>query len=365
MSSWIILYILSGTNCETEIDECASNPCVNGTCVNMINAYSCDCVRGFYGSRCENETDECQVLTPCLHNATCHDRVADYDCECPALVQSTLYGGKNCSVELTGCVVNDCQNDAICRPYLVNETLNLHSYTCQCTSGFYGGRCNVSTAATFSSSVDWIEYSTTLGQSELKVSFKFRTTLPDGVLLTYMDKVTLGDIKMSLESSSLLRITYTSDVNDTGVNIVIFTPGFQALNDGNWHPVELRISKESLTASLHHDSCSQGRCNESMALNLTQFNGNVLFFGGNFSQTAVGAVFVGCMEDIVISSDWIILQQPLNNMQTSPGIVSGCSRREQCTIDPCNGRGKCSDLWDRFSCTCQRPYWGITCKNSE
>ena len=38
----------------TDIDECASTPCLNdGTCVNDINALTCLCVLGVTGSRCE------------------------------------------------------------------------------------------------------------------------------------------------------------------------------------------------------------------------------------------------------------------------------------------------------------------------
>ena len=35
-----------------EIIECDGNPCVNGTCADLIAAYSCECVRGFTGYNC-------------------------------------------------------------------------------------------------------------------------------------------------------------------------------------------------------------------------------------------------------------------------------------------------------------------------
>ena len=36
-----------------DIDECHPKPCVNGTCLDLINDFSCNCTPGFTGKRCD------------------------------------------------------------------------------------------------------------------------------------------------------------------------------------------------------------------------------------------------------------------------------------------------------------------------
>ena len=37
-----------------DIDECLSQPCVNGaTCIDLVNQYQCVCLSGMYGQACE------------------------------------------------------------------------------------------------------------------------------------------------------------------------------------------------------------------------------------------------------------------------------------------------------------------------
>ena len=40
--------------CRIDVDECSSNPCLNGGfCTDQVNGYACSCQPGYAGARCQ------------------------------------------------------------------------------------------------------------------------------------------------------------------------------------------------------------------------------------------------------------------------------------------------------------------------
>jgi hypothetical protein len=68
----------TGSKCETNIDDCHNKPCVHGNCTDGVNGYTCDCHIGFTGSKCETNIDDCHSK-PCVHG-NCTDGVKNYTC---------------------------------------------------------------------------------------------------------------------------------------------------------------------------------------------------------------------------------------------------------------------------------------------
>ncbi|CAH1248833.1 PRSS12 [Branchiostoma lanceolatum] len=63
-----------------DVDECNSNPCQNrGTCIDGVEHYKCQCVRGWVGIHCEMRLCD---SNPCHNNGTCIDGLDHYICQC-------------------------------------------------------------------------------------------------------------------------------------------------------------------------------------------------------------------------------------------------------------------------------------------
>ncbi|XP_011680720.2 fibropellin-1 [Strongylocentrotus purpuratus] len=121
----------TGDLCEIKLDFCNSNPCVNGgTCTADNFGYTCDCVAGWTDVNCQTNINECLSM-PCLNGATCIDGINQWSCQC-----ASQYTGETCQISLDPCGSSPCYNGATC----TNAGLD---YVCECAPGFAGVNCEI------------------------------------------------------------------------------------------------------------------------------------------------------------------------------------------------------------------------------
>lgn len=122
----------TGTNCQTYMDVCSSNPCLNlGSCQQLpSNGYKCTCAKGWSGLNCELNINECVVLSqPCQNNGLCRDGIGTYTCNC-----MPGFTGQYCEIVVDVCWSNPCLNNGQCQ-----QTSN-NCWSCVCPAGFTGQR---------------------------------------------------------------------------------------------------------------------------------------------------------------------------------------------------------------------------------
>ena len=106
------------------------SPCWhNATCIDGVANYTCDCLPGYTGKNCETDINECES-NPCQNGGSCIDGVNKYTCNCTG-----GYNGTNCELDIDECSTgNPCFNGGTCRN-------NPGGFNCSCQGSWTGDTC--------------------------------------------------------------------------------------------------------------------------------------------------------------------------------------------------------------------------------
>uniref|UniRef100_A0A8C3GUA9 Sushi, nidogen and EGF like domains 1 n=1 Tax=Corvus moneduloides TaxID=1196302 RepID=A0A8C3GUA9_CORMO len=112
-----------------EIDECQSQPCLNGgQCKDRVSAFLCLCEPGYTGYHCELEVDACES-DPCRNGGECESYGGSYLCVCPE-----GFFGYHCETASDPCFSSPCGSRGYCLPS--NGT-----HSCTCKVSYTGKNC--------------------------------------------------------------------------------------------------------------------------------------------------------------------------------------------------------------------------------
>ncbi|KAM9844451.1 contactin-associated protein-like 4 [Aulostomus maculatus] len=197
----------------------------------------------------------------------------------------------------------------------------------------------------------------------VSVGFQFRTWNKAGLLLTFDLPQQAGVVWMYL-SEARLRL----QIHKGGRVMLELSTG-SALNDGQWHSVELNSRRGRLTVTVDKEDGGIAHASPSFPIAIETH----LFFGGCPAEDSTQEcrnpfnAFQGCMRLLTLDSqsvDLIMVQQKqLGNYSSLH--VDMCGIIDRCSPSRCEHGGSCSQSWTNFHCNCSDSgYSGATCHSS-
>ncbi|CAJ1073054.1 contactin-associated protein-like 4 [Xyrichtys novacula] len=219
----------------------------------------------------------------------------------------------------------------------------------------------VSVAVTFPGPQSFLQLTAAMASSS--VGFQFRTWNKAGLLLTF-DLAQEGGVVWLYLSEARLRL----QIHKAGRALLELTAG-SALNDGQWHSVELNSRRGRLSIAVDKEEGGGAQASPSFPVSV---EGHV-FFGGcpadDDTQPCRNPfnVFQGCMRLLTLDNqkvDLILVQQKqlgvFRDLQ-----IDMCGIMDRCSPSPCEHAGLCSQSWTGFHCNCSGSgYSGATCHSS-
>lgn len=313
--------------------------------------------------------NEC-LPNPCQNGGICENLPGNYTCHCPFDdLSGTFYGGDNCSEVLLGCYHHQCLNNGKCIPHFENDQ---HGFTCQCPPGYAGSLCETPTTLSFeNNSFLWLPSSSHATiQPECNISLRFQTVQSNTLLLFR------GNTDMSMKLELLNGRVHLSVQVQNQTKVLLYIS--HNTSDGEWHLVEVTLA-ETITLALIGSSC-KGKCTTEASFPVENHPSLCAFQNAFLGGLPVGATsnsvsvlniynvpstpsFIGCLQDIKFDWNHITLENISSNL--SLNVKAGCMRKDWCEIQPCQNRGRCTNLWQGYRCECDRPYTGSNCLRGE
>uniref|UniRef100_A0A8C1PKJ4 Neurexin 1 n=1 Tax=Cyprinus carpio TaxID=7962 RepID=A0A8C1PKJ4_CYPCA len=212
------------------------------------------------------------------------------------------------------------------------------------------------------------------------ISFDFRTTEPNGLLLFSHGKPKPQQQK-DPKSPKTLKVDFFAIEMLDGHLYLLLDMGSgttktravnKKVNDGEWYHVDFQRDGRSGTISVNSIRTPYNAPGESEILDLD----DMLYLGG-LPEERAGLIFptevwtallnygyVGCVRDLFMDGQSKDIRR-IAEAQRAVGVKPSCSKEppKQCLSNPCLNSGTCREGWNRYVCDCSGTgYLGRSCE---
>uniref|UniRef100_A0A8C2CW39 Neurexin 1 n=1 Tax=Cyprinus carpio TaxID=7962 RepID=A0A8C2CW39_CYPCA len=212
------------------------------------------------------------------------------------------------------------------------------------------------------------------------ISFDFRTTEPNGLLLFSHGKPKPQQQK-DPKSPKTLKVDFFAIEMLDGHLYLLLDMGSgttktravnKKVNDGEWYHVDFQRDGRSGTISVNSIRTPYNAPGESEILDLD----DMLYLGG-LPEDRAGLIFptevwtallnygyVGCVRDLFMDGQSKDIRR-IAEAQRAVGVKPSCSKEppKQCLSNPCLNSGTCREGWNRYVCDCSGTgYLGRSCE---
>ncbi|XP_017339614.1 neurexin 1a isoform X2 [Ictalurus punctatus] len=250
-------------------------------------------------------------------------------------------------------------------------------------SGMVAFKCeNVATLdpVTFETPESYIILSKWTAKKAGSISFDFRTTEPNGLLLfshgkpkQQQQKDPKGPKTMKVDFFAIEMLDgHLYLLLDMGSGTTKTRAVNKKVNDGEWYHVDFQRDGRSGTISVNSVRTPYNAPGESEILDLD----DTLYLGG-LPEDRAGLVFptevwtallnygyVGCVRDLFMDGQSKDIRR-IAEAQRAVGVKPSCSKEspKQCLSNPCLNSGSCREGWNRYVCDCSGTgYLGRSCE---
>ncbi|XP_071973919.1 neurexin-2-beta isoform X11 [Engystomops pustulosus] len=221
------------------------------------------------------------------------------------------------------------------------------------------------------------------------ISFDFRTTEPNGLLLFSQGRPRTGSGPVGALPGSVAtgrperppKADYFAvellegtlylllDLGSGGIKV---KASHKKVNDGEWCHVDIQRDgrKGSISVNSRNTPFQVGGDSEILDLDGEMYLGGLsepredLQLPPEVWTASLGLGFVGCIRDLFVDGKSRDIRR-LAELSGNDGVAPYCTRETQrhCTNSPCRNGGQCREGWNRFICDCVGTgYLGDTCE---